>query len=117
MSPAAYIADLQQPTSLRAVFEVLGDPAAYPVYFHCIYGRDRTGVLAALLLRLLGVSRDIVMTEYLRSNEGGVGTSPESLDATLKDIERLGGAEAYLLSIGVSPDAIATFRAQVTAAE
>ncbi|HMA91184.1 MAG TPA: tyrosine-protein phosphatase [Polyangiaceae bacterium] len=114
LSPAAYIADLQQPASLRAVFEVLGDPAAYPVYFHCIYGRDRTGVLAALLLRLLGVSRDIVMTEYLRSNEGGVGTAPESLDATLKEIERLGGAEAYLLSIGVSPEAIATFRAQVT---
>lgn len=114
LSPAAYIADLQQPASLRAVFEVLGDPAAYPVYFHCIYGRDRTGVLAALLLRLLGVSRDIVMTEYLRSNEGGVGTAPESLDATLKEIERLGGAEAYLLSIGVSPGAIATFRAQTT---
>lgn len=113
VTPAAYITDLEQPTSLRAVFEILGDPAAYPVYFHCIYGRDRTGVLAALLLRLLGVPREVVMAEYLRSNEGGVGTAADSLEATLNEIDELGGAEAYLLSIGVRPEAIATFRAQV----
>ena len=34
---------------------MLGDPASYPLVFHCAAGKDRTGVLAALVLDLLGV--------------------------------------------------------------
>ena len=33
------------------------NPANYPAYFHCSYGRDRTGTLGLLLLGLLGVSK------------------------------------------------------------
>lgn len=33
---------------LRAFFELLLDPAAQPVFFHCAHGKDRTGTMAAL---------------------------------------------------------------------
>lgn len=115
LSPADYSADLHAHDSLLAAFAVLGDASAYPVYFHCIYGRDRTAILAALILRLLGASREVVMTEYMRTAESGLGTAPQSLQATLDEIELLGGAEAFLLSIGVSTEAIAVLRAQAIA--
>ncbi len=39
-----------------------------PVVFHCTAGKDRTGVLAALLLRGLGVPADAVADDYARSS-------------------------------------------------
>ena len=40
----------------------------YPQLFHCIAGKDRTGLAAALLLRALGVSEETVMEDYLATN-------------------------------------------------
>ena len=39
-----------------------------PMVFHCIGGKDRTGIAAALLLSILGVSQSTVCDDYLRSN-------------------------------------------------
>ena len=38
-----------------------------PVLWHCTAGKDRTGFAAAILLRILGVSQDIVEDDYLLS--------------------------------------------------
>lgn len=38
------------------------------VLFHCSAGKDRTGILAALILNLLGVSRTDVLKDYIRTN-------------------------------------------------
>jgi protein-tyrosine phosphatase len=38
-----------------------------PVLWHCTAGKDRTGFAAAILLRILGVSQDIVEEDYLLS--------------------------------------------------
>ena len=40
-----------------------------PVVWHCSAGKDRTGFAAAILLRLLGVPRDLVMRDYMASKE------------------------------------------------
>lgn len=40
-----------------------------PVLIHCTAGKDRTGVTVAVLMTLLGASREDVYHEYLRSNE------------------------------------------------
>ncbi len=37
--------------------------------FHCTSGKDRTGWAAALLLRLAGVDEEVVLADYLLSNE------------------------------------------------
>ena len=39
-----------------------------PVVFHCSIGRDRAGITAAMLLFALGVPRDTVIADYLRTN-------------------------------------------------
>jgi protein-tyrosine phosphatase len=41
----------------------------YPVLIHCLAGRDRTGVLVAVLLRILGVEEEIVVQEFMLSAE------------------------------------------------
>ena len=39
-----------------------------PLVFHCTAGKDRTGFAAALLLEVLGVSREDIMQDYLLTN-------------------------------------------------
>ncbi len=39
-----------------------------PVFIHCTAGKDRTGVMLALLLRAVGVSDDLIFADYLRSD-------------------------------------------------
>jgi protein-tyrosine phosphatase len=43
---------------------ILADPARLPVLVHCAAGKDRTGLLVALLLEALGVARRDVVEEY-----------------------------------------------------
>lgn len=40
-----------------------------PVAFFCVWGKDRTGIAAALLLEVLGVSRATIVDDYLLSSE------------------------------------------------
>jgi protein-tyrosine phosphatase len=47
-----------------AALDVIADPARLPVLVHCAAGKDRTGMLVALLLEALGVPRDLVLAEY-----------------------------------------------------
>jgi hypothetical protein len=114
VSPADYLADLNASSSVAAAFAALGDPAAYPVYVHCTYGRDRTGVLAALVLSALGASRQDILQEYLLS-AAQVGAFPASLNAVLDDIARRGGIEAVLGAAGVTPEQLATLRSRAVA--
>ncbi|EST34193.1 tyrosine-protein phosphatase [Streptomyces roseochromogenus] len=51
--------------ALRDIADARGDDA---VLVHCTGGRDRTGWLIAIVQTLLGVSRDDVFADYLRSN-------------------------------------------------
>jgi protein tyrosine phosphatase (PTP) superfamily phosphohydrolase (DUF442 family) len=111
VSPTDYLADLNTSSSVTAAFAALGDPAAYPVYVHCTYGRDRTGVLAALILSALGATRQEILQEYLLS-AARVGAFPASLSAVLDDIDRRGGIDAVLGAAGVTSEQLATLRAR-----
>jgi protein tyrosine phosphatase (PTP) superfamily phosphohydrolase (DUF442 family) len=112
VSAAAYIADLDTTASVAAAFRALGDASAYPIYFHCTWGRDRTGVLGAVILLALGATRADILQEYLLSR-GTVGAYPASLEAMLDEIERRGGIERYLSSAGITPEQVNALRAQV----
>ncbi len=103
VSAADYLADLHSDASMKLVFETM---AAAPggVLFHCTYGRDRSGVVAALLLRALGVSRADVMADYSRTTANGLGGTPPSLEAVLDELDRTGGARGHLGRIGVSDE-------------
>ena len=104
------------------------DPANYPAYFHCSYGRDRTGTVGMFLLGLLGVSRDDILKDYemtFLSAWGGSSNTATghtsilirtmnwlvenySTDGTLKD-----ACEGYLLTAGLTDEEIASIRANM----
>jgi protein-tyrosine phosphatase len=65
--------------------ELLADEGHYPVLINCAAGKDRTGILVALVMELLGVDDETIAAEYERSNA--------SID----------GLIAYLVSIGRAP--------------
>jgi protein-tyrosine phosphatase len=106
-----YIADLDATPSIATALRTLGDESAYPIYFHCTWGRDRTGVLGAVILLALGATRAAILQEYSLS-EAAVGAFPDSLVAVLDEVERRGGIEAYFAAAGISKDQLATLRAR-----
>jgi protein-tyrosine phosphatase len=55
--------------SYRSLFLSFADPTTLPNVFHCTNGKDRTGWAAASLLTLLGVPKEQVYEDYLKSNE------------------------------------------------
>jgi len=89
-----------------------------PLVFHCTAGKDRTGFAAALILLTLGVPRDVVMHDYLLTNDlyrrpaMAEGHAPEEvlavlwrvqaefLDAALHKVDQdYGGLETYLVDV------------------
>jgi protein-tyrosine phosphatase len=54
---------------IGAVLRVLGREENLPAVIHCTAGKDRTGVVAALVQLLAGVGYGTVMDDYLRTNE------------------------------------------------
>lgn len=54
--------------SLRETFTRLAAPDGLPSIIQCAAGKDRTGVVCAILLSVLGVKREDVVEDYLLSN-------------------------------------------------
>ena len=123
---------------IGSVLRALADPGQLPAVFHCTAGKDRTGIVAALLLEVLGVARDTVLddfqlTERCRGQrEGtvafrrmvGFGMPPEAVAGALGaprqmmgDVldaldARYGGADRYLVDhAGLTPTLIDDLRA------
>lgn len=63
-----------------------------PTVYHCAAGKDRTGVVSAILLGLLGVSDEIVVADY--------AATQENLDAI---IDRLMSTEGYQSMLSALP--------------
>jgi protein-tyrosine phosphatase len=55
---------------LAAAVDLIADGDAAPVVVHCVAGKDRTGVVCALTLSLLGVSDVDIATDYALSTAG-----------------------------------------------
>lgn len=55
---------------IRKVMEIIGDNSrSGAVLWHCTEGKDRCGIISAVFLLSKGVGRDIVMRDYLKTNE------------------------------------------------
>jgi len=73
--PALYLAEryLEMFDSGRAtlatIFGLLAREESYPLVFHCAAGKDRTGIVAALVLDVLGVDDDVIAADYGLSQE------------------------------------------------
>lgn len=64
----------------RELFLAFGDQKKLPTLFHCTTGKDRTGWAAAAFLTLLGVPKDTVMEDYLRSNDYIIPAYQKAID-------------------------------------
>ncbi len=99
--------------SIRRFFEVLADPDNLPLLYHCQIGKDRAGILSALVLRLLNVDDEIIVTDYLISRQTGYGAEPEWIEGVLDEVDAAGGIRTYLLSIGVTDEIMERVRDNV----
>jgi protein-tyrosine phosphatase len=73
------------------VLTALAD-APGPAVYHCAAGKDRTGVVSAILLGVLGVPEEMIVADYVATRE--------NLDAI---IERLMSAEGYQKMLAALP--------------
>lgn len=107
------------------------------VLVHCMGGKDRTGMLSALLLRLAGVSPEVIADDYYESEanlahltqrwiDSGEDEAERTRRAWLAPIsregmvgvienleERYGSVEEYLLGGGATKDDLARLRARL----
>jgi protein tyrosine/serine phosphatase len=74
--------------AIASALHILADADSLPLVFHCAAGKDRTGVVAAIVLSVLGVSDDDIATDYSlsrlgmpRFKEWVIATFPEAADA------------------------------------
>lgn len=111
---------------------------------HCLGGKDRTGLTTALLLTALGVEREVVLEDYLLTNDyRGAANVPEVVELFVESgmarkaaegvlsapqwtmekalmvlDEAYGGIESYLLGPGrMSPVRLAALRAALATSE
>jgi protein tyrosine/serine phosphatase len=116
----------------EAVHTIAASPG--PVVFHCAAGKDRTGILAALTLSLVGVPRTVVIGDYELTNQviteicarlarfdtytnvkvnppDRFRCRPEIMEGFLDLVdERHGGAEGWARDTGLSTTDIAALR-------
>jgi hypothetical protein len=83
----------------QSFFRLLAERDVYPLVFHCSAGRDRTGVGALMLLELLGVSRELIVADFLESNAAfpAMPLSERQLEPIFSLIDESGGIEGFLL--------------------
>lgn len=113
--------------AITAALELLRDPASYPAVVYCAAGKDRTGVLVAIILDLLGVPRDRIAADYALSDAPSQALRDwrAALDPSRRDPvpaaiyrapvdamprfftaleERFGSLDAYLTGVGIPVD-------------
>ena len=122
-------------------FEAL-DEIQGALLIHCTAGKDRTGLLAALIQRALGARMDDVMADFLETNpvmmtdarrartasnlqailgrapspailQGFLGVTAGHLEAAFEAIEGRGGLERYLETLGAGPERLGRLRARL----
>lgn len=57
----------QSGQSLGRIFQLLAEESGTPAVIHCAAGKDRTGMVSAIILGCLGVSGDDVVADYALS--------------------------------------------------
>jgi protein-tyrosine phosphatase len=117
---------------LKEVLDVIADAAAEPLLFHCVAGKDRTGLIAALLLALADVEPDAIAADYAASTSHladaylvrysnleraeileALRCPEEGVHNMLEYLAQYGGAAGYLRAIGLSGAKIARLRARL----
>ncbi|WP_376701390.1 tyrosine-protein phosphatase [Listeria booriae] len=65
----SYRVFVQSKDGFREIFNDIIEKEEVPFLFHCTAGKDRTGVLGALLLKLLDVPENTILADYELTNQ------------------------------------------------
>ena len=117
---------------VREALAAIAAASPGPLLFHCVAGKDRTGVIAALLLSLADVAPAAIAADYAVSagnlQEAYLSRYPDADSAAiiaslrcpeeavhnmLRYLERAGGIRAYLGGIGLNAAEITRLRARL----
>lgn len=117
---------------LKQVLQVIASAAPGPLLFHCIAGKDRTGLVAALLLTLADVTPAAIAADYAQSAENlrdgylqryadadparileAIRCPQQGAYNMLEFLSVAGGVRAYLERLGLWPEQIAALRARL----
>lgn len=117
---------------LRKTLAVIADAGPGPLLFHCVQGKDRTGVIAALLLAVADVVPAAIAADYAASSENlrdaYLRRYPDADPAAMLEVlrcpeeavynmlgylDRAGGARAYLGGIGMTAAEVTRLRARL----
>jgi protein-tyrosine phosphatase len=121
---------------IKRIFEVMGAATQQGcTVVHCYAGKDRTGLIVALLLDSLGVAPDLIVADYNLSDhlsaalqqkwqaegeadaqrlERDAAAKSETMTHTLKYLqERYSGGTGYLRAIGVAEQTLMHLRANL----
>jgi protein tyrosine/serine phosphatase len=86
------------------VFRHLAQPKSSPVLVHCTAGKDRTGVLVALLFLLAGAQEDEIAKEYSLTDLGLAELKPLFTERLLKNPALEGNAEGVSNMVSSKPE-------------
>jgi protein-tyrosine phosphatase len=64
-----FVADGRQRETFGAALRLICSPGRLPLLYHCTSGKDRAGWMTAIVLTALGVPRELVLRDYLLSND------------------------------------------------
>jgi protein-tyrosine phosphatase len=64
-----FVADGRQREAFGAALRLMSAPGRLPLLHHCTSGKDRAGWMTAIVLTALGVPRELVLRDYLLSND------------------------------------------------
>jgi protein-tyrosine phosphatase len=120
---------------ITAALEVIARPKSHPLAFHCAIGKDRTGILSALLLSILGVDDATIIEDYTLSGppikkmrEDAIKNpaaenfmpklpdcfweaAPESMEIFLSTLKKKHGSiVSYLINLGIDTYLIESIR-------
>jgi protein-tyrosine phosphatase len=64
-----FVADARQREAFGTALRLVCAPGRLPLLYHCSSGKDRAGWMTAIVLTALGVPRELVLRDYLLSND------------------------------------------------
>jgi len=116
-------------SELRHVLTFIAQAPPEPLLFHCVAGKDRTGLIAALLLALADATPAAIAQDYAMSEQNlregylkryadadparildALRCPEEGAHNMLRFLENAGGVRSYLAQIGLTPQEIARLR-------
>lgn len=90
---------LSSRTQIAEVLDIIAEHLdAGPVLVHCAYGKDRTGIIVALVQAALGMPADVLAREYGRSDEPVRRRYQWMIDEPLADDPPVRKVPAYLFT-------------------